>query len=147
MVQNKRTYAPGADVWTSVRKVIKYVLGFALCLIGVIAAFSGTLTVNRNGVMQPDRPLQYGIAGAFFLAGVLFIVAGARTRDKNSRTGRAYSGETSAYSGSIGGVPGDVAPSRDEIDRQAARKYAEDSQRQLDKLEWEADQKRIWGNE
>lgn len=136
-------------MWTSVKKVIKYVLGFALCVVGLIAAFSGTLTVNRNGVMQPDRPLQYGIAGAFFLVGLLFIVAGARTRTKNSRTGHAYSDGTSAYSGSIGGAPGPtgIAPSRDEVDREAARKYAEDSQRQIDNLEWEADQNRIWGNE
>jgi len=129
-------------MWTSVKKVIKYVLGFVLCLIGLVEALSGQLTVSKNGgPAHPDKQLQYLVGGAFFLIGIMFIVAAARTRAKKSGAGQAYPSWAAG-----GPVPSQPMPSRDEIDRQAARTYAADSQRQLDNLEREAEQNRIWGD-
>jgi hypothetical protein len=119
-----------------VKKLIKYVLGCMLCLIGLLVGLSGQVTVSKNGgSAHPDKPLQYIIGGVFFLIGVLFIVS-ARRSAKRSRTGLAQ--PRGPVSGS--------APSRDDIDRQIARNMAEDSQRQLDNLEREAEQGKIWGD-
>lgn len=132
-------------MWPSVKKVIKYALGFALCLIGLVEGLSGQLTVSKNGgPAHPDKLLQYLVGGVFFLIGVLFIVAAARTRAKKSGTRPAYYGGTPGYAGGITGV---TPPSHDDVDRQAARAYAEESQRQLDNLEREAEQNRIWGSQ
>lgn len=132
-----RLQPEGANVWSSVKKLIKYILGCLLCLIGLIVGLSGQLTVSKNGgSAHPDKLLQYLIGGAFFLVGVLFIVS-ARRSAKRSGPGRAQP------RGPISGT----APSRNDIDRQIARKMAEDSQRQLDNLGREAEQRRIWGDQ
>jgi hypothetical protein len=74
----------GASVWSSAKKTIQYIVGCVLCLIGIVAAFSGQLTVSKNGGRaHPVHYGQYIVGGVFFLAGVLFIVA-ARRRAKRS---------------------------------------------------------------
>ena len=40
---------------------------------------------------------------------------------------------------------GPLPPTRDQVDRDIARRMEQDSQRQLDQLQWEADQRRNWG--
>lgn len=122
------------------KKFIKYVLGFMLCLIGLVVGLSGQLTVSKNGgAAHPDKSLQYIIGGAILLIGVLFVVSARRSAKKSWP-------DQSQPLGPIGGpAPIGTVPSRDEVDRQIARRMAEDSQRQLDNLEREAEQRRIWG--
>jgi hypothetical protein len=125
------------------KKLIKYILGCMLCLIGLIVGLSGQLTVSKNGgSAHPDKLLQYLIGGAFFLIGVLFILS-ARRSVKRSRSDWAQPRGPISGREPISGT----APSRDDIDRQIAAKMAEDSQRQLDNLEREAEQRRIWGGQ
>lgn len=80
-------------MWVSTKRVIKYVLGCALCLVGLVVGLSGQLTVSKNGgPAHPDKMLQYLIGGGIFLVGILFLVAAAKTRAKRSGVSRVVPG-------------------------------------------------------
>ena len=126
-----------------VTKVIKYALGCALCLIGLVVAFNGQVIVSKNsGPAHPDKLLQYVIGGAFFLVGILFIASARRSKKRSRGMGVVLPPPSNSYP-----PTGPLPPTRDQVDRDIARRMAEDSQRQLDQLQWEADQRRIWGND
>jgi len=128
-------------VWIFVTKLIKYVLGFVLCLIGLVVAFNGQVIVSKNGgSVHPDKLLQYVIGGAFFLIGVLFIVSARRSSRRSRGMGVLLPPPSNHYP-----PAGPLPPTRDQVDLDIARRMEADSQRQLDQLQREADQRRIWG--
>jgi len=130
-----------ASVWIFATKVIKYTLGFILCLIGLVVAFNGQVIVSKNsGPAHPDKLLQYVIGGAFFLVGIFFVASAKRSK-RRSRGMGVLPPSSNSYP-----PAGPLPPTRDQVDRDIARQMAEDSQRQLDQLQREADQRRIWGN-
>jgi len=64
------------------KRAIKYVIGFAFCIVGMIVAFNGTINVSVNGgASHSDKALQYGIGTGLFLIGLAFVISA--TRDRN----------------------------------------------------------------
>ena len=129
-------------MWIFATKLIKYILGCALCLIGLVVAFNGQVIVSKNGgSAHPDKLLQYVIGGAFFLIGLLFIVSARRSKRRSMGIGVLLPPPSNPYP-----PAGPLPPTRDQVDRDIARRMEADSQRQLDQLQREADQRRIWGD-